>query len=60
LFDRKNYEKWKEAGAQDSKTRVRQKIEQILDEHQGRELPSTVKQRLSEISENAKKSQQVA
>lgn len=60
LFDRKNYEKWKEAGGVDCNTKVRQRIEKILSEHRCRELPPAVRQRLREISENAKKSSTVA
>ncbi|MGQ9646562.1 MAG: trimethylamine methyltransferase family protein [Thermodesulfobacteriota bacterium] len=59
LFDRKNYDKWKESGAQDCKMRVRQRIEKILSKHRSRDLLTSVKQKLREISENSKKSSQV-
>ncbi len=55
LFDRKNYEKWKESGAQDCTMKVRQRIEKILSEHRGRKLPTAVMRRLKEVSESAKR-----
>ncbi len=58
LFDRKNYEKWKESGARDCRIKVRDKIEEILSEHHGRQLRPAVRQRLKEISENAKTASQ--
>ena len=58
LFDRKNYSKWKEAGAQDTKERVRQRIEKILAGHHGRELSADVRQKLKAISTNVKSSSQ--
>jgi trimethylamine--corrinoid protein Co-methyltransferase len=55
LFDRKNYDKWKDSGGQDCSIRVRERIEKILSEHCGRELSQSVVKRLREISEIAKK-----
>ncbi|MEM2145276.1 MAG: trimethylamine methyltransferase family protein [Candidatus Jordarchaeaceae archaeon] len=54
LFDRKNYEKWKEFGAKDCNTKIREKIEKILSEYRSRELPPAIRQKLKKISKNAR------
>ena len=55
VFTRDGYKRWEEAGAKDTPTRVREKIQQILETHQPPALDDKILANLEEIKKRGEK-----
>jgi trimethylamine--corrinoid protein Co-methyltransferase len=53
LFDRRNYDGWASAGAKALRDRARERVEQILSDHQAEPLASEVQDRVDAVVERA-------
>lgn len=53
LMDRQNYHAWKESGAKTMEQRIKEKIDDILENHMPTQLPDDVKTQIREIRERS-------